>query len=451
MDLNVLNYLRRRSGLGINPLETAPAAQSDGNVLPELDISPGTTLPDLDLTDKTSDDTGALTPSTQTAKLRDSSDDEPAPEPRSATSGAAEQWSQWQAPPSAPPLSKGDDEQSRQVWEYLKRRMDAEERPDPAEEEARAVANHFRLFSGRPEIQAPKQTPVAPELLQYLSTKNKDDSSTRTLEQRANEAEGRVKASNDRLALEKYLRERGLTVQESEEERKRKADEANAPLIAAKVAAERAAAADRLAKAKGRAAAGVGSGNLTEDIMMDDMTFEHARKSPDKSTNSDQQKKVNEKAASWGEVTADSRRLADSLEQWARAPSIEAKNNVLSDVSLAAQGLTRALGGGAMAEHEKKIAFNALGAELSDPAQVDALIEAMRSDPVASEKAVKQMSQRARRLVASARDDMTAYSRGFGYDPKAAKKAEPQDGEKVVAGKRMKKGPHGWEVVDGAR
>jgi hypothetical protein len=222
-----------------------------------------------------------------------------------------------------------------------------------------------------------------------------------------------VKMANDRLALEKLLRDRGYAIQERDEQRKEEESKAKAPLYAAQALEAEAKA--KKAKAQ---ATGASSGKYTSDIVMDGETFAHNRVSANKTVDADQQKKVAEVASSWGQMVELSDELSKSLEAWAKAPSMAARNAVLENVTFTAQSLTKALGGGAMAEHEKVLAFNALGGQLTDASQLTELLKSVAGDKTAGDEAAKAMSARARAIRPLAHKLMRGYSAGYGYDPK---------------------------------
>lgn len=389
MDMNVMKLLLRRRGIADDPV---------GDVAPQP-----TELPELDPTPEAN----------SVAKLRDDSPDAAGP-----TASSPEEWRQPGQPP-APPLVQGDDEQRRQVWEFLRGKMAQE--TDPEGRERRRTANALLVAAGRnPSFEVDAKHSVAPELLQYLSLRNRDDASERAAGQRASDAESRAKLAEQRFGLDESTRKAELLLKQIEEDRKRRADEANLPLKAAQTKEAEARAGDLAAKARARAMnAAIAQGGTT-DIVFDGETLSQVRGSPNRAVNAEQQKKVAEKSADWGLVVKLSDSLAASLDEWAHTPGQSARNQVLLKVTMSAQSLTRALGGGAMAEHEKGLAFNALGGQLTDPLQLSNLLQSVAGDDAAAARAAASMSERARAIRPLAHDLVKGFAQGYGYEARAA-------------------------------
>ena len=386
--MNVMKLLLRRRGFADDSVDPAPMGDTE---LPELDLTPE---------------------GNSVAKLRDDSTDPPA-----APASDPKEWREPGQPP-APPLVQGVDEQHRQVWEYLRGKMAKE--ADPEGRERRRTANALLVAAGRnPTFELDPKQGVSSELLQYLSLRNRDDASEQALRQRAADSESRSRLAEQRFGLDENTKKAELLLKQLEESRKMRADEANRPLLDAKVKEAEAHAGDLAAKAKARAAAGASGGGGTTDIVFDGETFNQVRGSPNKTVNAEQQKKVAEKAADWGMMVKLSDSLAASLDEWARAPSPSARNQVLLKVTMSAQSLTRALGGGAMAEHEKGLAFNALGGQLTDPLQLGNLLSSLAGDDAAAARAAASMSERARTIRPLAHEMVKGFAQGYGYELKA--------------------------------
>lgn len=402
MDMNVMKLLLRRRGIADDPVEPSPMGDTE---LPELDLRPKyTELPELDLTPE----------GNSVAKLSDDSAESPA-DPVSKP----EEWRESGQPP-APPLVHGDDEQRRQVWEYLRGKMAKE--ADPEGRERRNTANALLVAAGRnPSFDVDPKSGLSSELLQYLSLRNRDDSSEQTLRQRAADSESRARLAEQRFGLDENTKKAELLLKQLEESRKTRADEANQPLRDAKVKEAEARAGSLAAKARALTATGAGDGatESTTDIVFDGDRLEQVRGSPNRSVNAEQQKKVAEKAADWGLLVKLSDSLAASLDEWARAPSPSARNQVLLKVTMSAQSLTRALGGGAMAEHEKGLAFNALGGQLTDPLQLGNLLSSLAGDDAAAARAAASMSERAHTIRPLAHEMVKGFAQGYGYEVQA--------------------------------
>jgi hypothetical protein len=393
--MNVMKLLLRRRGIADDSIEPAPPSDTE---LPELDLPP---------------EEGSV------AKLRDDSPD--------SSAAPASDPAEWRQPgqPSAPPSVQGDDEQHRQVWEYLRGKMAQE--ADPEGRERRRTGNALLVAAGRnPTFEVDPKHGVSSELLQYLSLRNRDDASERAAGQRAADSESRAKLAEQRFGLDESTKRADLLLKQLEADRKQRADEAGQPLRDAKTRESEARAGDLAAKTKARTAAATGAGGGTTDIVFDGDTLNQVRGSPNKTVNADQQKKVAEKAADWGLVVKLSESLASSLDEWARTPGQSARNQVLLKVTMSAQSLTRALGGGAMAEHEKGLAFNALGGQLTDPLQLSNLLSSVAGDDAASARAAASMSERARTIRPLAHEMIKGFAQGYGYEVRASGSPAPQ-------------------------
>lgn len=474
MNSDVYSYLRKQSGLGINPLDTAPT----------LDTEPegGNTLPDLDLTDKTSDDTGdepaAVGAYAKPEALKDSSPAEPAPAPRPSTApatsqvGAAEvlrRLGMQHQGASAPA-----DPQSQAVWQYLTRKMAAEE--DPEARENRRVGNILLIGAGRqPMFELDPKSQVSPDLLQYLSIRNRDDASARTTEQRATSAEQRANIAAERIKMLTELgnkkdvtENRKVDVAEGKaqtyadsvesQNEKRKAD------LAYSEARTRAINAKLKAAAK-TATAQAGQG-LTSDnpyIMMDNTKFHWNRKLGNKQVDSASGKLAVTNAARWGQMINLADDLTAKLEAFAREPNATTRAQLLSNSSISAQALVQAIGGGAMQTHEEITARGGLGVNMADLSNITSLAKEIGAwasgDDAAKEEAVQEMTARSRQIRPMAHKLIEGFFQPLGFDAetthpeKAPSSATPASGQyqKTATGKngeRYGQRPDGkWEAI----
>jgi hypothetical protein len=264
---------------------------------------------------------------------------------------------------------------------------------------------------------------VSQEVAAYLATRGKGDAAAIASELRARDAETRAGLAERRLLMDDTYRRLDADRKAADEARKDKLLPSLIEQREANVALK--GALTRKASAQAKAAASGPAPGSTTDVRFDGEEFAYSRPHPDKQLARANQKSMFEKAAGWGQVVKQSESLADAIERWAKAPSIEARNRVLEEVTFASQGLTYALGGGAMQDAERRAAIQALGGGLTDASQVVPFIRGLvGGDDTESARA---MAQRARDIKPLAHQLLRGFADSLGYDVRPSAPPQPQE------------------------
>jgi hypothetical protein len=387
-------------------LERQREAQG-ANMLPELDLTP------------------AAMPPIEPSRLRDD-EPEPAAPP---VPPAREEWALPPAaggPPSAPPLVEGEDEMSRRLRAHLERRLAATEaEPTTGQKIGGILMGLGGDYAGQRRAFHPGETDagVSQEVAAYLATRGREVSAADAAAARARDSEARAKLAEDRLAMDQTFRQ-------TEAERRARELELREWLTPSLIEQREAnvalkGALTRKAAAQAKAAAAGPPLGTTTDINFDGSVLAYNRPNPNKVVSQTNQKEVYDKAADWSQVVAQSEALADAIEQWANAPSIEARNRVRQRVLTTAQDLTVAIGGGAMQEAERKAAIDALGGDLADYTQVLPFVRGLLGSD--STEQARIMAERARELRPMAHRLIKAFADPRGYDVRPSAPPQPQE------------------------
>jgi hypothetical protein len=387
-------------------LERQREAQG-ANMLPELDLTP------------------AAMPPVEPSRLRDD-EPEPAAPP---VPPAREEWALPPAaggPPSAPPLVEGEDELSRRLRAHLERRLAATEaEPTTGQKIGGILMGLGGDYAGQRRAFHPGEADagVSQEVAAYLATRGKGDAAAMASELRARDAETRAGLAERRLLMDDTYRRLDADRKAADEARKDKLLPSLLEQRAADV--ELKGAMTRKAAAQAKAASAGPPLGTTTDINFDGSVLAYNRPNPNKVVSQTNQKEVYDKASDWSQVVAQSDALADAIEEWANAPSIEARNRVRQRVLTTAQDLTVAIGGGAMQEGERKAAIDALGGDLTDYTQVLPFVRGILGSD--STEAARTMAARARELRPMAHRLIKAFADPRGYDVRPSAPPQPQE------------------------